>query len=185
MPPLAETCRPPTSPDLQEDVFEDRFSSVSRAHSRQRLHVMPAARPIHPDFQVLLDRKDPDLVALFTDVRAFVLETCPKSNEMLYHTHALTAVFSHSQKLSDAFCTIPIYTAHLNLAFNKGTLLKDPHQRLTGTGNLMRHVPVRSTADYRNAIVKALLKEAAAQALTDMEAPVRHVGTTVSKIVAK
>ncbi len=143
---------------------------------------MPLSRPIHPDFQALLDRKDPDLVALFTDLRAFVLEQHPKANEMLYHTHALTAIFSHSQKLADAYCTIPIYTAHFNLAFNKGTLLKDPHKLLTGTGNLMRHVPVRAAGDYRNPRVKALIKEAIVLALDDMDAPVKLVGTTVSKI---
>jgi hypothetical protein len=143
---------------------------------------MPTTRPLHPDFRTLLERKDPELVALFTDLRAFVLEAYPNGNEMLYHTHALTAVFSHSLKLTDAYCTIPIYTAHLNLAFNKGTLLKDPHQLLTGTGNLMRHVPVRSTSDYRTPRVKALLKEAIAQARDDMDAPSRHAGTTVSKI---
>ncbi len=143
---------------------------------------MPPVRPIHPDFRTLLKRKAPDLVALFTDLRAFVLDANPKANELLYHTHALTAVFSHSSKLTDAYCTIPIYTAHLNLAFNKGTLLKDPHMLLTGTGNLMRHVPIRSSADYRNPRVKALLKEAIAQALDDMDTASTHVGTTVSKI---
>jgi hypothetical protein len=57
---------------------------------------MPRPRPIHPDFQRLLDEKSDALIALFTDLRAFVLDVHPGANELLYHTHALTAVFSPS-----------------------------------------------------------------------------------------
>lgn len=104
---------------------------------------MKTSRPIHPDFQFLLDFKDQEVIDLFNDLRAYILELYPDSNELLYHTHALTAVFSISDKLSDAFCMLPIYTNHLNLGFNKGTLLKDPNKLLIGTGNLIRHIDVK------------------------------------------
>jgi hypothetical protein len=143
---------------------------------------MPAARPIHPDFLALLSRKDAALVELFRDVRAFVLALHPAANELLYHTHALTAVFSVSEKLGDAYCMIPIYTAHLNLGFNKGTRLKDPHGLLTGTGTLIRHIPVATPADYRNAKVTALVKNAVQFAIDDLDAPSPATGKTISKI---
>ena len=95
---------------------------------------MSPIRPIHPDFQILLDRKSRPLIELFTDLRAFIWELCPTSNELLYHTHALTSVFSLSDRLADAFCMLPIYTNHLNLGFNKGTLLKNPHGLLIRDG---------------------------------------------------
>jgi hypothetical protein len=103
----------------------------------------------------------------------------------LYHTHALTTVFSLSDKLSDAFCMLPIYTNHLNLGFNKGTVLKDPHQLLTGTGNLIRHIPVDTAADYRNKKVKDLVLSAVEQAIRDMHKPSKITGTTISKIAKK
>jgi hypothetical protein len=146
---------------------------------------MKTPRPIHPDFQFLLDFKSKELIALFTDLRNYVLELYPESNELLYHTHALTAVFSISDKLSDAFCMLPIYTSHLNLGFNKGTLLKDPGKLLTGRGNLIRHIDVKQPADYRNAKVKALIKEAINFAISDMDKPTKVVGKTISKIKAK
>lgn len=146
---------------------------------------MKTLRPIHKDFQNLLDLKDKELVALFSDLRAFILELHPDSNELLYHTHALTAVFSISEKLGDAFCMLPIYTNHLNLGFNKGTRLKDPHGLLTGTGNLIRHIDVKKPADYRNPKVKALIKEAIAFAIKDMDKPTKTTGTTISKIKGK
>ncbi|MFT3822535.1 MAG: DUF1801 domain-containing protein [Chitinophagaceae bacterium] len=143
------------------------------------------ARPIHPDFKILLDLKEKELIDLFADLRQYMLELCPDCNEMLYHTHALTSVFSISEKLADAFCTLPIYTNHVNLAFNKGTLLKDPHKLLTGTGNLMRHIDIKKPADYRNAKVKALIQEAIAFAIKDMDKPTKSTGKTISKITRK
>jgi len=146
---------------------------------------MTKSRPIHPDFQYLLDFKDQEVIDLFTDLREYILELYPDSNELLYHTHALTAVFSISDKLSDAFCMLPIYTNHLNLGFNKGTLLKDPDKLLTGTGNLIRHIDVKKTSDYRNPKVKALIQEANDFAIKNMDKPTKSIGKTISKIKKK
>lgn len=143
------------------------------------------ARPIHPDFQFLLDAKEQEIIELFTDLRQYILAQHPQCNELLYHTHALTAVFSISDKLSDAFCMIPIYKNHLNLGFNKGTLLKDPKELLTGTGKLIRHIDVKSVDDYRNPDVQALIKEAAEFAIEDLDKPTKSQGKTLSKIKKK
>jgi len=146
---------------------------------------MTKSRPINPDFQYLLDFKEQEVIELFSDLRQYILELYPDSNELLYHTHALTAVFSISDKLSDAFCMLPIYTNHLNLGFNKGTLLKDPNKLLTGTGNLIRHIDVKKPGDYRNPKVKTLIKEAIDFAIKDMDKPTKSVGQTISKIKKK
>lgn len=139
-------------------------------------------RPIHPDFQYYRDLKSEVLIKLFADVRQYILELYPDCNETVYHTHALTSVFSISDKLADAFCLIPIYSNHLNLAFSKGTLLKDPHKLLTGTGKLMRHIPIEKPSDYRNPKVKALIKAAIDFAIQDMDRSTKIKGATISKI---
>ena len=146
---------------------------------------MKNARPIHPDFQQLLDFKEKEVIDLFKAARAHILKLCPNCNELLYHTHALTAVFSLSGKLSDAFCMLPIYSKHLNLGFNKGALLKDPHQLLTGTGQLIRHVDLHHPKDVDNPKVTALILEAIDQAKKDMDAPTKTIGETISKIKKK
>lgn len=143
---------------------------------------MTKSRPIHPDFLFHLDFKEKKVIDLFNDLREFILEIYPDCNELLYHTHALTSVFSISEKLSDAFCMLPIYTNHLNLGFNKGTLLNDPHKLLTGTGNLIRHIPVDTAKDYRNKKVKDLIKTAVDFAIKDMDKPTKSIGMTISKI---
>jgi hypothetical protein len=146
---------------------------------------MKTSRPIHPDFQFFLDFKDQELIDLFKDLREYILELYPDCNELVYHTHALTAVFSISDKLSDAFCMLPIYTNHLNLGFNKGTLLKDSNKLLTGTGNLIRHIDVKKPSDYRNPKVNTLIKEAIDFAIKDMDKPTKSIGVTISKIKKK
>jgi len=146
---------------------------------------MKTSRPIHPDFQFFLNYKDREVIELFSDLRQYILDLYPDSNELIYHTHALTAVFSISEKLSDAFCMLPIYTNHLNLGFNKGTLLKDPNKLLTGTGNLIRHIDVKKTSDYRNPKVKALINAAIDFAIKDMDKPTKSIGATISKIKKK
>lgn len=143
---------------------------------------MDKLRKIHPDFLFLLEQKDQKIIDLFKDARAYLLEIYPDSNEILYHTHALTAVFSISEKLEDAYCMLPIYTKHMNLGFNKGTLLKDPHKLLAGTGNLIRHIPIDAPKDYRNKKVKDLIKSAVDFAIADMDKPTKSAGKTISKI---
>ena len=143
---------------------------------------MTKLRPIHPDFQFLLDFKAQEVINLFCDLREYILELYPDCNELLYHTHALTSVFSISDKLSDAFCMLPIYTNHMNLGFNKGTLLQDPHKLLTGTGNLIRHIDVKKSNDYRNPKVETLIKEAIDLAKKGMNKPTKSIGQTLSKI---
>ena len=150
-----------------------------------RNELMSKIRTIHPDFLYLLEFKEQKLIDLFKDLREYILEIYPDSNELLYHTHALTSVFSISDKLSDAFCMLPIYTNHLNLGFNKGTLIKDPHKLLTGTGNLIRHIPIDTSKDYRNKNVKDLIKSSVDFAIKDMDKPTKSIGQTISKIKMK
>lgn len=143
---------------------------------------MTKPKPLYRDFQILLELKNMEVVELFGDLRQYILELYPDSNELLYHTHALTTVFSLSDRLSDAFCMIPVYTNHLNLGFNKGTLLKDPDRLLKGTGNLIRHLAIKKPGDYRNPKTKALIKEAIDFAKKDMDKPITCRGMTISKI---
>lgn len=143
---------------------------------------MKQIRTIHPNFQKYLNLKNKELINLYTDLRNYILELHPDSNELLYHTHALTSVYTISEKLSDGFCMLPIYTNHVNLGFHKGALLDDPNNLLTGTGKLIRHIPINTPKDYRNPKVKKLIKAAIKFAIEDMDKPSTSKGMTISKI---
>jgi len=139
-------------------------------------------REIHPDFDFFLQLKPNNCIDLYVELRNYVLELYPEANELLYHTHALTSVFSISEKLSDGFCMIPIYTKHLNLGFHKGTLLHDPYQLLEGTGKLIRHIPINKTQDFKNKGTTSLIQHAIDFAISDMKKPTKVTGKTISKI---
>ena len=121
---------------------------------------MSLKEDVHPDFLNVLKYNDQKLIDLYLELRTFVLSLYPEATELLYHTHALTSVYSLSEKLGNSFCMIPIYTNHLNLGFNKGVLLSDPKQLLKGTGKLIRHIPITNSENFKNNAVKALIKEA-------------------------
>ena len=139
-------------------------------------------REIHPDFQHYLKLKNQELIDLYCNLRDIIIEIQPDCNELLYSTHALTSVYSISGKLADGFCHIPIYTNHLNLGFNKGTLLKDKDNLLQGTGKLIRHIPITTKSDFDNKKARALIEEAINFAIGDMDKPAKVTGTVISKI---
>jgi hypothetical protein len=143
---------------------------------------MSKAKEVHPDFLKHLKYKEQELIDLYLNLRNYILSIHPKSNELLYHTHALTSLYSVSEKMGDAFCMIPIYTNHLNLGFNKGTLLKDPQNLLEGTGKWIRHIPIEKEADFKNEAVKDLIKKAVALAIEDSNAKKLNQGLVISKI---
>lgn len=139
-------------------------------------------RDIHPDFQYYLKYKDQELIDLYSCLREFILSLYPESIELIYHTHALTSVYSTSEKLGDAFCMIPIYTNHLNLGFNKGTILNDEHNLLQGTGKLIRHIPITTSNHFNNKKVSNLVTNAIELALADRKNPPKRDGIIISKI---
>lgn len=145
---------------------------------------MKTKREIHPHFQYFLDFKSKELIELYKGLRSYIFEISPECNEILYHTHALTSVYSMSKKLSDAFCMLPIYTNHVNLGFNKGALLSDKKDLLKGTGKLIRHINIKEVKHYRNADVKRLIKEAIKIVDQDLNAK-SPKGLTISKIKIK
>ncbi len=139
-------------------------------------------KPIHPAFEHLLQLKDASLVELYIQLREVILDIHPEANELLYHTHALTSVYSITDKLGDGYCHIPIYTKHLNLGFNKGSLLEDPHGLLEGTGKFIRHIPIREVTDIDKKGVIELIALAVDFSLGDVDSEGYVTGETVNKI---
>ena len=84
--------------------------------------------------------------------------------------------------MGDSFCMIPIYTNHLNLGFNKGTLLEDPNNLLQGTGKWIRHIPIKSEDDFEIEGVKNLIEKAIALAMDNCNSKQLNLGVTLSKI---
>jgi len=139
-------------------------------------------RSIHPDFLQFLAQKDAPLITLYKQTRNLVLKVFPEANELLYHTHALTSVYTPTLKMGNGFVHIPIYTNHLNLGFNFGAHLPDPHNLLAGTGKSIRHIPVTSFGDIDTEEVRALIHQAVQYSFDHLREKDITSGQTISKI---
>ncbi|MEO0879487.1 MAG: DUF1801 domain-containing protein [Pseudomonadota bacterium] len=139
---------------------------------------------IHPDFDRILSEKPQPMQALYSDIRQLVLQACPTCNELLYHTHALSSVYSLSDKLKHAFCHIPVYSNHINLGFNLGSDLDDPDRILSGSGKKIRHVSIRESSDLRHPAIVRLLADAVLLAESQLDGPRKTESQVISKINA-
>lgn len=137
---------------------------------------------IHPDFERVLSDRPMDVQFLYRDVRAAILARAPQCTEILYHTHALTSVYSHSPQLKHAFCHIPVYKAHINLGFNSGTRLDDPDHLLEGTGAKIRHVRIHDRSILESPPLLSLIDQAIETARLGFSGTPPITGTVISKI---
>ena len=139
---------------------------------------------IHPDFERILSDKPLPMQVLYRGIRRLVLRACPTCNELLYHTHALTSVYSLSDKLKHAFCHIPVYSNHINLGFNSGTDLDDPDGVLSGSGKKIRHISIRESSDLSHPAIARLLANAVLLAESQLDGPRKLEAQVISKISA-
>ena len=128
-----------------------------------------AVRPPRDELLTFLAPYGPALTDLALAARRVILDREPSAFELIYDAYsAVTTAFSFSDRLSDAFCHVAVYSTYVNLGFNCGTLLPDPKHRLEGTGRLIRHVRLTSRRDLDDGDVRALIRAAIAHGRADM-----------------
>lgn len=99
-------------------------------------------------------------------LRDFVYTLYPDSNELIYDNYnALAFGFSLSDTAGDAFCSIAVYSKHVNFGFNRGSEIGDPEKILTGNGSLYRYIKVIDTKAFPENEIKKLLEQANVNAL--------------------
>jgi hypothetical protein len=119
-----------------------------------------------PDRRLLsyLAAYDPHVSDLTLALREIVLEEAPEAIESLSKGYALAIGFSFTGKpLKDGFCHIVTYPRHVNLGFNRGAWLPDPHRVLAGSGKSIRHVTIRNQSDLERPFLRRYLQAAIEQ----------------------
>lgn len=121
-------------------------------------------RVVPAELRGFLAAFDPAIGRLFLATRATVLAAAPQAHELIYDAYnAVSAAYTFSGRLSEAFCHVAAYSGHVNLGFNRGAELRDPTGILIGSGARIRHVRVVAAADLRAPALQALLRAAVAQ----------------------
>jgi hypothetical protein len=134
-----------------------------------------------PDRQLLsyLAPYDPHVSDLTLALRDVVLEEAPDAIESIVKGYAVTIGFSFTGKpLKDGFCHVVAYFDHVNLGFNRGTLLPDPNGILKGTGKLIRHVTMRDRTELDRPFVRRYLRAAIEQ----VEGPPRRASDPLGEL---
>ena len=119
-------------------------------------------------------------------IRAFVWDRYPDTNELIYDNYNAVAFgWSLTDKAGDVFCSIALFSDHVNFGFNRGSEIPDPQKLLLGNGTLYRHIRVWDKEDFPEAYMIQLLAMAYENATGRMK-PVKNAikGQTIVKSVS-
>jgi hypothetical protein len=136
---------------------------------------------------------DREIQKLALQVRALVLEEMAPCYENIYDAYSAVAIgYGASDRLRDGIFHIAVYSKHVNLGFNDGATLADPKGILEGTGNRIRHIPIKTPDDLARPEIRAYIRRARKFALAEAKklggAPPQKpkgVVSTVKAIYAK
>ncbi len=116
---------------------------------------------VNPDLLNFLSPYDSSIQQLTLQLRSFIIENVPTSNELIWDNYnAVALAYSKSDKLKDAFCHISVYEKHVNFGFNRGAELSDSPIKLLGKGKLIRHISITNFELFPAVEIKRLLLEA-------------------------
>jgi hypothetical protein len=97
----------------------------------------------------------PEIAALSRDLRRFIQSVAPDASEKL-QSGWKCITYSHTK----AFCSILPHANWVNLQFQSGSQMPDPHNLLEGTGKSMRHIKITRTEDINESLAE-LVRHAA------------------------
>lgn len=117
-----------------------------------------------PAYLKLLERHTPAVRKLALAARRLVLAEAPEANEFVCEVYTIANHFSFTDRPSDAFVFTTTHSNWVNLGFNFGAHLPDPHDLLLGEGKAIRHVRIAKESDLDTPGVCGLIQSAIARA---------------------
>lgn len=121
-------------------------------------------RPPDPEYLELLLPYAKAIQQLALAARNLILEEAPEANEFVYEVYTIADHFSFTERPGDSFVFTTTHANWVNLGFNFGSTLPDPHSLLRGDGKWIRHVRIAESADLDTPGVRELIRAAIAKA---------------------
>jgi len=116
---------------------------------------------------------------------AILRKRLPGAMELVYDNYnALAIGFGPSERASEAICSIALYPRYVNLFFLQGAKLPDPHKRLKGSGNIVRHIRLDSLSVLKDQEIVELMDEAVRRAKVPID-PKQKRKTVVRAVSVK
>jgi hypothetical protein len=130
-----------------------------------------------------------DIRTIVLELRNFVWDLYPESNELIYDNYNAVAFgWSTSDKLGDTFCTIAVgrTSNNIHFGFYRGHEIEDPEKILIGSGNQYRYILVKDLKLFPKIYMKKLVKNAHANSLARRKELKEHKeGLTIVKSVSE
>ena len=131
-----------------------------------------------------LNKYTPEIAALARACLAKLRARLPGATQIVYDNYnALAIGFGPSEKASRAILSIALYPRWVSLFFLQAAAkLPDPDKLLTGSGNVARHIVLKSASDLDQPAIQQLMNAALHRAIEpiDPAAPGRLVIRSIS-----
>ena len=121
-------------------------------------------RPPDPEYLKLLRPYGEAIQELALAARKLILQEAPDASEFVYEVYTIADHFSFTERPGEAFVFTTTHGKWVNLGFNFGSQLSDPHGLLRGDGKWIRHIRIAQANDLDAPGVRELVRAAIAQA---------------------
>jgi hypothetical protein len=109
----------------------------------------------------------------------------PAAQVLVYDNYnALAVGFGPSERSSQIVFSIAMYPRWVSLFFAKGVGLPDPHQRLQGSGSVVRHVVLTDLAVLDDPQIRELMQHALARSGASLQTG-KHGAIVIKSISAR
>jgi hypothetical protein len=123
---------------------------------------MPKIASPEQQLALFIDKFTPEIASLTKDVLAKMRTRYPTAFELVYDNYnALAIGFSPTERASDGIFSIAVYPRWVSLFFLQGARLPDLKGILKGSGNVVKHVVLPSSAALDDNDLISLMKQAA------------------------
>jgi len=112
----------------------------------------------HGTFEQALSGSSEQVKEIAERLRALIIEVYPGVVEVPWPKQKIIGYGVGPKKMSQHFCYIGAFKAHVNLGFYYGAELADPMVLLEGTGKKLRHIKVKSSDEVDNPALREILE---------------------------
>jgi len=112
----------------------------------------------HGTFEQALSGSSEKVKEIAERLRALIIEEYPGVVEVPWPKQKIIGYGVGPKKMSEHFCYIGAFSAHVNLGFYYGAELADPMVLLEGTGKKLRHIKVKSSDEVDNPALREILE---------------------------
>jgi len=114
--------------------------------------------PKEQEFKTIINSYPEGIQEIAIGVRKKLYEILPQVVEIIWERQKTAGYGTGPKKNSEHFCWIQLTKNHVNLGFNYGTELPDPHNLLEGTGKKFRHIKIRNRNQVNDQELVELIK---------------------------